>query len=154
MESAFRSGDRAAERSARVGVVRLTEREARDRFAAARVARLATVGPTGPHLVPITFAVTGDLVVHAVDHKPKSTTDLRRLRNIVNNANVCILVDQYSDDWAQLWWVRADGSAEIRDDAAELVDLLVAKYPQYRETRPSGPVVVVRVDGWSGWSGT
>jgi PPOX class probable F420-dependent enzyme len=135
--------------------VRLTEREARDRFAAARVARLATVG-TGraPHLVPITFAVAGDLVVHAVDHKPKRTTDLRRLRNIAANESVCVLVDEYCDDWTQLWWVRGDGRAEIRDDAADLVDLLVSKYPQYEEIRPSGPVVVVHVERWSGWSAT
>lgn len=137
----------------RVGGVRLTEREARTRFAAARVARLGTVGPdTQPHLVPITFAVSGDLVVHAVDHKPKSTTDLRRLRNIAENRMVSILVDNYADDWAQLWWVRGDGAAEIRDDAPDLVDLLTTKYPQYQQARPSGPVVVVHVERWSGWS--
>jgi PPOX class probable F420-dependent enzyme len=149
----------------------LTERDARERFAAARVARLATVGraelraagglhlvtdgpaaTAQPHLVPITFAVTGDLVVHAIDHKPKSTADLRRLRNIAENKTVCILVDEYADDWTQLWWARADGTAEIRKDAPELIDLLAAKYPQYRETRPSGPVVVAHVERWSGWS--
>ena len=65
---------------------------------------------------------------------------------------VCVLADEYSDDWTQLWWARADGLAEIRDEAPEFVNLLVAKYPQYQETRPSGPVVVVHVERWSGWS--
>lgn len=132
--------------------MRLTEREARERFAAARVARLATVGSGQPHLVPITFAVTDDLVVYAVDHKPKSTTHLRRLRNIAENNSVCVLVDEYADDWAKLWWARADGPAEIRQQAPDLIDLLAAKYPQYQETRPPGPVVVVHVERWSGWS--
>ena len=69
--------------------MRLTPEDARARFAAAPVARLATVGSEGaPHLVPITFAVDGDLVCFAVDHKPKSTRDLRRLRNIRANDQV------------------------------------------------------------------
>ena len=51
--------------------------EARARFAAARVARLATADAAGvPHLVPVVFAVDGDLVYSAVDAKPKRTTAL------------------------------------------------------------------------------
>src|SRR5262249_12517357 len=63
--------------AATVGRVDLVEAEARRRFAAARVARLATVAADGrPHLVPVTFAVRGDVLVTAVDHKPKRTTRL------------------------------------------------------------------------------
>ena len=63
--------------------MRLTPDEARERLGAARVARLATVSATGqPHLVPVTFAVDGDMIYIAVDHKPKTTTKLRRLANI------------------------------------------------------------------------
>jgi hypothetical protein len=29
--------------------------------------------------------------------------------------------------------------------------LLVAKYPQYEADPPRGPVIAIRVDGWSGW---
>ncbi|GAA3437308.1 hypothetical protein GCM10018954_069220 [Kutzneria kofuensis] len=79
-----------------------------DRFARARVARLATAGADGrPHLVPVTFAVHDDTVVIAVDHKPKTTTNLRRLRNIRENGQVSLLVDHYDEDWRQLWWVRS-----------------------------------------------
>jgi nitroimidazol reductase NimA-like FMN-containing flavoprotein (pyridoxamine 5'-phosphate oxidase superfamily) len=61
--------------------------EARERFAAARVARLATVEAGGrPHLVPIAFAVVGDhTIVSAVEDKPKRSTNLRRLQNIAAN---------------------------------------------------------------------
>jgi len=52
---------------------------ARERFATARVARLATTGPDGPHVVPIVFALSGDTIFHAVDHKPKRTTALKRI---------------------------------------------------------------------------
>ena len=55
---------------------------ARDRFATARVARLATTGPDGPHIVPIVFALAGDTLFHAVDQKPKRTTALKRLANL------------------------------------------------------------------------
>ena len=50
-----------------------------ERFATCRVARLATAGPDGlPHLVPIVFALVGDVLHTAVDGKPKRT---RRLKN-------------------------------------------------------------------------
>jgi PPOX class probable F420-dependent enzyme len=138
--------------------------DARGRFAAARVARLATADAGGrPHLVPVTFAVGGDLVVTAVDHKPKRTTRLRRLANIVANPSVCLLADHYDDDWRRLWWVRADGDARVtgpgapREAAGDdevhrgAVALLREKYPQYQEHPPDGPVIVVRVTSWAGW---
>ncbi|MFB9250122.1 TIGR03668 family PPOX class F420-dependent oxidoreductase [Sphaerisporangium melleum] len=130
---------------------------ARDRMAAARVARLATVGDDGrPHLVPVTFALEGERIVTAVDHKPKSGAWLRRLRNIQVNPNVCVLVDHYDEDWTALWWVRADGFATILDGEDErapaLLAPLVAKYPQYRPQPPTGPLIVVQVTHYSTWS--
>ncbi|MDH2413647.1 TIGR03668 family PPOX class F420-dependent oxidoreductase [Nocardioides sp. CER19] len=124
---------------------------ARERFATARVARLATVAPDGsPYVVPVVFAVDGDALLTAVDHKPKSTTRLRRLANIAANPRVSLLVDVYDDDWSQLWWARADGTAQVH----ESYDLapLVARYDAYRATPPTGPVIVVSVERWSGWS--
>ena len=58
----------------------MTPAEARERFAAARVARLATADAGGrPHLVPVVFAVDGERIYTVVDAKPKRTTALRRL---------------------------------------------------------------------------
>ncbi len=135
----------------------MTPDEARARFAAARVARLATVSASGvPHLVPVTFAVRGDTVVFAVDHKPKSSVALRRLRNIAENPAVCFLADGYSEDWSQLWWARADGVARILPDAerAEPVSWLVAKYEQYAQRPPAHAVVATEVHQWRGWTGS
>jgi len=137
----------------------LVETELRARFAAARVARLATVDQTGrPHLVPITFALVGNVVVTAVDHKPKTTTDLVRLRNIRATGRVSMLVDEYDDaDWSRLWWVRLDGSARVIDRAGECgiaIEWLAAKYHQYRDHPPSGPVIWIDVDTVRGWSHT
>jgi PPOX class probable F420-dependent enzyme len=135
----------------------MTPEEARSRFAGERVARLATVGEGGaPHLVPIVFALDGDTVYQAVDHKPKRTTALRRLANAAAEPRVALLADRYDDgDWSRLWWVRAEGRARVLEpadaEARRAVDLLVERYAQYRETRPAGPVVAVDVERWAGW---
>jgi PPOX class probable F420-dependent enzyme len=131
--------------------VRLDPDEARRRFAAAPVARLATLRDGAPRIVPVVFAVAGDTVYTAVDHKPKTTRALRRLDDIRRDPQVCLLVDRYDDDWDQLWWVRALGRAAVLD-GREGVDLLLAKYRQYRDRAPGGPVVRVDVWQWSGWS--
>jgi len=104
--------------------------------------------------VPIVFAVAGDEIVSAVDHKPKRSVHLQRLANIAANPAVAVLADHYSDDWTQLWWVRADGQAAILEagrDHAGALDLLVEKYDQYRFRRPEGPVISISVKAWSGW---
>lgn len=141
--------------------MRLPEPDARQRFASAAVARLATTGPDGhPHLVPVTFVLDGqrglgDLIYTAVDAKPKATTNLQRLRNIRANPQVAILADHYQPDWAGLWWVRADGRADILDGPAGLAPalaLLAGRYPQYRQQPPGGPVIRIRVTRWTGWT--
>jgi PPOX class probable F420-dependent enzyme len=135
----------------------MTAAEARERFASARVARLGTVDEHGrPHLVPIVFALDGDRVYHAVDHKPKRTTALRRLHNIAANPCVCLLADAYDDgDWSRLWWVRADGVAHVlsagSDESQPALALLRRRYAQYLETPPAGPVVAIDVERWRGW---
>jgi PPOX class probable F420-dependent enzyme len=137
--------------------VRLSADEARERFGAAHVARLATAAADArPHLVPIVFTVAGDVVYTAVDAKPKSTVALRRLANIAANPQVALLVDHYEDDWDQLWWARADGRARIADgaEAAVAMRLLAERYAQYRVQPPPGPVIAVDVERWSGWSAT
>ena len=137
--------------------MKLTEAEARDRLAGARVARLATAGANRqPHLVPVTFAVDVDRVYIAIDHKPKTTTNLQRLRNIRENPRVALLADHYEDDWDRLWWVRLDGHARIietGEDRQMPLDVLAAKYPQYRQVRPEGPVIAIDARRWTGWAG-
>jgi PPOX class probable F420-dependent enzyme len=129
--------------------------EARERFAAARVARLATADAAGrPHLVPIAFVVAGDTIYSAVDAKPKRTRVLRRLANVRANPAVSLLVDHWDDeDWERLWWVRADGEGRVLDpadpEAARAVDLLRERYPSQRD---QGEVLAVDVARWSGWA--
>jgi PPOX class probable F420-dependent enzyme len=135
--------------------------EARRRFGAARVARLATASADGvPHLVPIVFAPDGETLYSAVDAKPKRTTALRRLANVTANPAVAVLVDHYAEDWTALWWVRADGTGRVLartggpdDEVHRALELLAARYAQYRENPPPGPVLAIDVHRWSGWTG-
>ena len=136
--------------------MRMDVDDARQRLGAARVAVLATVSASGrPHVVPVTFAVDGDVIYTAVDAKPKSTRDLRRLSNIRGDSRVSVLAEHYEDDWEALWWVRADGEAAVIGDQAAMaapIGLLADRYPQYRRNPPAGPVIAVRVTRWTGWS--
>ena len=107
------------------------------------------------------LAGVADHVVTAVDRKPKSTARLRRLHNIEVTPAVCLLADGYAEDWSTLWWVRADGGARIvppdapdlatREEYEAALVRLRAKYPQYRDDPPAGPVIVVAVHDWTGW---
>lgn len=108
-------------------------------------------------MVPIVFALDGETLYFAVDSKPKTTANLKRLKNIAGNPAVSVLADQYDDDWARLWWVRADGTARIVVDEAEshrALNLLTRRYPQYETQRPGGPVVAIHIDRLTGWSAT
>jgi len=134
----------------------MNEPEMRERFAAARLAHLATADSDGmPHVVPVVFALDGDTIYFAVDQKPKRTRDLKRLRNIAMNPSVAVLVDHYEEDWNALWWVRADGSARVLDpgpDTERAMQLLAGRHSQYRMQPPPGPAVAIAVHRWSAWS--
>ncbi|MGA9871708.1 MAG: TIGR03668 family PPOX class F420-dependent oxidoreductase [Rhodococcus sp. (in: high G+C Gram-positive bacteria)] len=126
------------------------------RFVGARRALLSTVNPDGtPHLVPIVFAAVKDTLVSAIDWKPKSTRQLKRLENIRADPAVSLIVDNYDENWDDLWWVRADGSARVidadSDDGAAAIDALVAKYEQYSAAAPQGPVIVIGKLSWRSW---
>jgi PPOX class probable F420-dependent enzyme len=133
----------------------MAEFEAAAMFAESRVAMLATTGPDAvPHVVPVVFAVHDDAVYTAVDAKRKSTQRLRRLANIEDNPHVSMLADHYDEDWSQLWWVRADGLAEVHYSGEEMANgyfLLRRKYVQYQRIALDGPVVTVNVQRWSSW---
>lgn len=133
----------------------MSPEEARTRFAAGRVARLATADAAGrPHLVPIAFAVAGDTIYSAVDAKPKRSRALRRLANVRENPAVSLLVDHWDEeDWERLWWARADGVGRVlgpeEPEATRAVELLRERYPRQRD---AGEVLAVDVVRWSGWA--
>lgn len=123
--------------------------------AEARVGRLGTVDEQGrAHVVPFVFALDGDTLYTAIDHKPKTTRNLRRLENVRRDPRATVLVDHYEDDWERLWWVCARGTARLLEGGEERdrgARLLAGKYAQYREHPIDGIVVAIDVEDWSGW---
>ena len=127
-------------------------------LAVARVGRLATADASGrPLVVPVCYAIEDGRIYSAVDAKPKRTRELRRLRNIAENPLISLVIDQWDEDWTRLRYVIVEGRADVLTGGAELaraVDLLVAKYPQYRTlglSRASGAVIRVTPDRILSW---
>lgn len=125
-----------------------------------RVARLATVAARArPHLVPVCFAVDGHAIYSALDEKPKRVppTRLQRVRNLLANPAVALLVDDYAEDWTTLAYLSVDGQADLVEtgDAvhARAIGLLRAKYPQYArmaiDRQPVIRIIPRRAHWWS-----
>jgi PPOX class probable F420-dependent enzyme len=107
---------------------------------------LGVTDPEGrPRVLPVTFAVHDGAVWSAVDHKPKRVEgrDLARVRWLRERPGAAFTVDRYDDDWEQLAWVQVVGTATVLEAAGHgaAVDALAARYPQYRERRPDGPLL-------------
>ena len=125
---------------------------------AQRVARLATVDTRGqPHIVPIAFAYAAGCLYTPIDLKPKSVSPrrLQRVRNLLVNPQVQVLVDRYDDDWRRLGFVQLGGRAELIERGQEYrraLRLLEGRYPQYAQLplqgRPIIRVTVERVFSW------
>jgi PPOX class probable F420-dependent enzyme len=134
----------------------MDEARMRQLVATARVGRLATLAPGRRlHLVPICFALDGDVLYSAVDEKPKRSRRLQRMENVRAHPEVAVLVDHYEEDWSRLWWVRLRGRGRVVEDGPGLEPafrLLAEKYEQYQERPPPGPVLAIVIDEWRGWS--
>jgi len=126
----------------------------------ARVGRLATADADGrPLVVPVCYALDADgqRLYSAIDAKPKRTRQLRRLRNIRENPQASVVVDQYDEDWTRLCYVIVEGRAEIVEAGPlreRAIDLLLAKYPQYLAlglAAGDGPVIVITVERIVAW---
>ena len=124
-----------------------------------RVARLATVEGAGiPHAVPVCFALARESVYIALDEKPKDVpaTRLKRVRNILQNPDVALVADRYTEEWDLLAFVMVRGRAELLEPATEehaaAVRLLRGKYHQYETMRiEENPVIAIRPERAVSW---
>ena len=117
-----------------------------------RVARLTTADATGaPHVMPVCYVLDGETVYSVVDRKPKraGAMRLRRIRNIMANPQVALLLDGYEEDWSRLWYVLLHGVASVIHRGPEhrwALTLLRKKYPQYAAMNLEGrPVIRMRI---------
>jgi len=125
-----------------------------------RVGRLGTADAAGqPLVVPICYAFDGESIFSAIDAKPKMVDieRLKRIRNIRENAKVSLVIDRYDEEWSQLRYVIIHGEAELLTGGADFsrgVDLLLAKYPQYRAMgldREAGLMIKVEPEKVTHW---
>lgn len=120
---------------------------AREMLAAARVARLGLLDDDGrPRVLPVTFALVGDVAWSAIDRKPKAAgREPARLRYLRRRPEVALTVDRYEDDWGRLAWVQVLGDARIFEAAGqdEAMAALSGKYEQYRAEPPPGPLIAI-----------
>lgn len=126
----------------------------------ARVARLATATPEGlPHAVPVCYWFDGSNVYFVIDEKPKRQRglQLKRMRNIVANPHIALLIDHYEEDWSQLAYVLVAGRAQVVEEQEEYMEALRNlrdRYPQYRlmalsrETNLMVRIEPLRVHAW------
>lgn len=127
-----------------------------------RVARLATSDATGrPSVIPICYVFDGSTIYSPIDRKPKSvpTNGLKRVRNIKVNEHVCLIIDDYSDDWNELAYVQISGAAQViepglegREEHEHAVQMLRAKYVQYQsmdiDRTPMIKITPIRLKAW------
>jgi len=123
-----------------------------------RVGRLATATGGGrPHVVPICYAFDGALLYTPIDEKPKrvGAGKLRRIKNLRENPQVSLVVDDYDEDWTKLAFVIVRGCAEIverGDQRSEALVLLREKYPQYRAmVLEERPLLVIEPESVAAW---
>lgn len=117
----------------------------------ARRAVLTTIDEQGrPHAVPICFTISADQIFTPIDHKPKKTTTLARVRHVSSRPFATVLFDRYDDDWSNLGWVMVRGTARV-EDATTATEGLAVRYRQYRERPPRGQTIAIRPERISWW---
>jgi coenzyme F420-0:L-glutamate ligase / coenzyme F420-1:gamma-L-glutamate ligase len=131
----------------------LGDHRVRDFLSVSRVAHLATATPRGePHCVPLCFWFDHRHFYFIVDEKPKRSTgrELKRIRNIVENPRVALIIDHYEDKWSNLAYVMVQGVGQIVEDPEEYtlaLRNLRDKYPQYRSMNlVAERNLIVRID--------
>ena len=124
-----------------------------EKLRTARVARLATVDAHGtPQIVPVCFVFDNGCFYSAIDRKPKriAPEKLTRLRNIRVNPRIALVIDEYQEDWRELWYILVRGTAKIlptsaRKERRQVVRLLRKKYPQYASGMLPSDAPVIRI---------
>lgn len=125
-------------------------------LANSRVARLGLLDDEGsPRVMPVTYAISGESLVTAVDHKPKRRTgeDIARVRWLRARPAAALTVDHYDDDWSRLAWVQAIGVMRVlgADAAPRAIAALTDRYQPYVGNPPAGPVLVLEPDRLLWW---
>jgi PPOX class probable F420-dependent enzyme len=125
--------------------------EAREILDGERRGILTTIDEHGrPHAVPVCYVVNGDEILTPIDAKPKSGRTLGRRRNLERDPTATFLVDRWDEDWSNLGWVMARGTARL-EPAGRADEALAARYPQYREVLVGSEVISIQPNDIVWW---
>lgn len=119
-----------------------------------RVGRLGMVDAQHrPRVLPVTYALAGETLVTAVDHKRKEVPPerLARVRWLRARPRAALTVDHYDEDWSALAWIQVLGPVAVLEHAPDAVAALTARYPQYRDRPPAGPILSLAPDRIVWW---
>ncbi|MBA3261850.1 MAG: TIGR03668 family PPOX class F420-dependent oxidoreductase [Thermoleophilaceae bacterium] len=103
-----------------------------------------------PRVLPVTFAVYEGAVWSAIDQKPKRAGEPARVRRLRRRPEAALLVDRYDEDWSRLAWVELRGRVSV-EPLGPALEALIAKYPQYAEQRPQGPLLRLQPERFACW---
>jgi PPOX class probable F420-dependent enzyme len=126
----------------------------------ARVARLATIdSELKPHLVPVVFVFDGNHFFIPIDQKRKiaKPEKLKRIKNIQDNPNAALLIDEYSEDWTRLAFVMIQGKASIASktegnlQVQEAYKKLMTKYLQYQNVGVGEMCIIIAPEKVISW---
>jgi PPOX class probable F420-dependent enzyme len=117
----------------------------------ARVGHLALLDEEDlPRVLVVTFAVFEGALWSAIDQKPKRTPEPARVRRLRRRPEASLLVDRYDDDWSTLAWVELRGRVSV-EPLGPALEALTAKYPQYVDQRPQGPLLRLAPQRFACW---
>ena len=126
----------------------------------ARVARLATVDfASKPHLVPVVFVFDDNHFFIPVDEKRKTAKPekLKRIKNIKDNPNVALLIDNYNEDWTKLAFVMIQGKASVATKEEGNIQVrqaykkLMIKYLQYQKVGLGERCIIITPKKVASW---
>ena len=122
------------------------------------VGHLATSDVYGkPHVIPVCYIVIKNSIFITIDRKPKTgnETNLKRLRNIIENPNVAFITDHYEDNWQNIGWIMVRGRAQILHSGPIYTKGQVSlkkKYSQYRNMDLGGlPIICIKIINVKSW---
>jgi nitroimidazol reductase NimA-like FMN-containing flavoprotein (pyridoxamine 5'-phosphate oxidase superfamily) len=96
----------------------------------ARVCRIASVGPRGPHVAPFCHVFDGERTVYVETQASRLT-----VRNLAHSPELVVLVDDYIENWSNIWMLSVAGNGRSLESGLEFdkaVAMLHEKFPRFK----------------------
>lgn len=130
----------------------------------ARIGHLATASSNlQPYVTPAVFILQKNNIIVPLDDKPKtiSVKELKRVKNIEENPKVSFLIDNYEEDWTNLWFVMIIGHAtlvelkgrteKLRNEIGNIYTKFLEKYSQYTKVSIGRIYIKIKIDKTIYW---